>query len=299
MKLVLICLVAACSLLIVWIILLGRSLPVIFLTYAKKLDQDALKNSLVVDPFKRVMERWRVYEQFSLPLGILHMQQLILEGADWSYDNTKALTAKYAGAGYLACMCSIWLSVIAAEPILLIIGLMLAVVLAIKPYIDAKSKVAKRKYQIILTLPDMLSRLQLLVGAGENLQRAFIKIAFSSQRSSHSAEVCASEALVKEWRLAAQALQNGQSFSDALERFNRNCAVQEVSIFTTVLLLNYKRGGDQLVLALRELSYSLWERRKSIARMKGEEASSKLVFPLVGILFIMIVLIAAPAIMIM
>ncbi|MGI2294710.1 type II secretion system F family protein [Paenibacillus sp. GXUN7292] len=296
---VLICLVAACSLLIGWLILLGRSLPAIFRTYAKKLDQDALKKSLIVEPFKRLMERWRIFEQFSLPLGILHTQQMILEGADWSYDETKALTAKYAGAGYLACMCSVWLSVITAEALLLVIGLVLAVVLAIKPYIDAKSKVVKRKNQIILALPDMLSRLQLLVGAGENLQRAFIKIAFSSQRSAHSAQACTSEALVKEWRLAAQALQNGQSFSNALERFNRNCAVQEVSIFTTVLLLNYKRGGDQLVLALRELSYSLWERRKSIARMRGEEASSKLVFPLVGILLILIVLIAAPAIMIM
>jgi len=282
-----------------WLLLLGSSLPRIFSSIANKRDRAALENSLIIEPSKKLMERWRVFEQLSLPLSILHTQQMILEGAAWSYDDSKALTAKYAGAGYLACMCSAWLSFIAAEPVLLAIGLVIAIVLAIRPYADARSKVSKRRNQIILALPDMLSRLQLLVGAGENLQRAFIKLASSPQRSIHSARSSMSDALLKEWRLAAQALQNGQSFSAVLERFNRNCAVQEVSIFTTVLLLNYKRGGDQLVLALRELSYSLWERRKSIARMKGEEASSKLVFPLVGILLIMIVLIAAPAIMMM
>jgi tight adherence protein C len=84
-----------------------------------------------------------------------------------------------------------------------------------------------------------------------------------------------------------------------MERFNRSCAVQEVSIFTTVLLLNYRRGGEHFVLALRELSYTLWEKRKAIARTRGEEASSKLVFPLVGILLVLMILVAAPAVLLM
>jgi len=298
--LILVSLAAACMMTAGWaaIILAGGNGSTLRTAMKQKHNKASLENSLIILPFKDRMEQWRLYEQLSLPLGILHTKQIILNGAKWSFDDTKSLTAKFAGLGYLACLCCFWLSFIASEPVLLAIGIVIGIVLTIRPYMEAGSKVTKRRNQIILALPDMLSRLQLLIGAGENLQHAFIKVALSSQQIKNGS-ASTSEALMKEWRIAAGALHNGQSFSTVLERFNRNCAVQEVSIFTTVLLLNYKRGGEQLTLALRELSYTLWEKRKSVARMKGEEASSKLVFPLVGILLIMIVLIAAPAVMMM
>nr|WP_306812652.1 type II secretion system F family protein [Paenibacillus soyae] len=131
----------------------------------------------------------------------------------------------------------------------------------------------------------------LLVGAGETVQGAFIRCLEGKEGSNHP--------LDREWQAAVAAMRNGQSFSGAIEQFNRSCAVQEASIFTTVMLLNYRKGGEQFVLSVRELSYSLWEKRKEIARTKGEEASSKLVFPLVGIMFILMILVAAPAVLMM
>lgn len=70
-------------------------------------------------------------------------------------------------------------------------------------------------------------------------------------------------------------------------------------MFTTTLLLNHKRGGEELVLSLRELSVILWDKRKALARTLGEEASSKLVFPMVLIFFIVMVIVASPALMMM
>jgi len=61
------------------------------------------------------------------------------------------------------------------------------------------------------------------------------------------------------------------------------------------MLLNYRRGGDKLVLSLKELTYTLWEKRKAIARTRGEEASSKLIFPVVGIFVVLMILVASPA----
>jgi tight adherence protein C len=65
------------------------------------------------------------------------------------------------------------------------------------------------------------------------------------------------------------------------------------------LLLNYKRGGDDLVVALRTLSKELWDKRKALSRTLGEEASTKLVFPMVIVFVIVLVVIASPAIMLM
>jgi tight adherence protein C len=102
-----------------------------------------------------------------------------------------------------------------------------------------------------------------------------------------------------EWLRMVHALDNGESFAGAIEAFSKRCAVQEVSMFATVMLLHYRKGGEQFSLALRELSFSLWEKRKATARMRGEEASSKLLFPMVGIFFLLLIAVGAPAVLLM
>jgi tight adherence protein C len=96
---------------------------------------------------------------------------------------------------------------------------------------------------------------------------------------------------------AVNELKNNYSFSQVLEDFSKRCSVQEVSIFTTTVLLNYRRGGAEFVLALRDLSRTLWEKRKALSRTLGEQASSKLVFPMVLIFLVILLIVATPAIM--
>nr|WP_249866162.1 type II secretion system F family protein [Paenibacillus konkukensis] len=99
--------------------------------------------------------------------------------------------------------------------------------------------------------------------------------------------------------VAAHEIRMNGSFAKAMEDFNKRCGVQEVSLFTTTLLLNYKRGGDELVMSLKELSVTLWDKRKSLAKTLGEEASSKMVFPMVLIFMVVMIIVAAPAILTM
>jgi len=73
--------------------------------------------------------------------------------------------------------------------------------------------------------------------------------------------------------------------------------MQEVSIFATTVLLNYRRGGTDFVTALNRLSQELWQKRISLSRTLGEQASSKLVFPMVLIFIVVLIIIATPAIM--
>jgi tight adherence protein C len=249
------------------------------------------QQSIMIDPFIRILERLHLFDSLQLPLGSYHMKLLILKGGDWTIERTKAEVAASVSNGYAALMVCAWLGFLAKEQLLLMMGIVLGSLLALRPIIEAGRKVEQRKQQIIIELPEMLSKLMLLVGAGETVQHALGRCLELKEADKHP--------LYKEWSEAVSSLRNGQSFSSAMERFNRSCAVQEVSIFTTVLLLNYRRGGEHFVLALRELSYTLWEKRKAIARTRGEEASSKLVFPLVGILLVLMILVAAPAVLLM
>jgi tight adherence protein C len=142
-----------------------------------------------------------------------------------------------------------------------------------------------------MELPELLNRIVLLVGAGETVQRAIVHCVASQGERDHP--------LYNELRKTVGDWNNGYSFQQSFEQFSRRCGVQEVTIFTTTVLLNFRRGGGDFVLALRDLSHVLWEKRKAVSRAKGEQASSKLVFPMVLIFFSIVVMIGAPAFMMM
>ncbi|WP_308635962.1 type II secretion system F family protein [Paenibacillus silvisoli] len=207
-------------------------------------------------------------------------------------EDTAGFVASALGTGYLAVCAGAWLSVLSGEQALLYLGLLLGIILPAAKWRDTAAKVERRKQDILLLLPEVISKLMLLLGAGETLQRALI-------RASERKDEKAGSPLIVELRKANEAVRNGESFAAAMEMLSRRCAVQEVSLFTTTLLLNYRRGGDRLSLSLKELTYSLWEKRKAVARARGEEASSKLVFPLVGLFIVLMALVASPAILMM
>ncbi|SFM23053.1 tight adherence protein C [Gracilibacillus orientalis] len=166
-----------------------------------------------------------------------------------------------------------------------------AVVLAILiPIVSVKKldeKMEKRKQDIIIELPEFASKIALLVNAGETVQQAIVRCTMMKADIDHP--------LYRELTDAVTKIKNGDSFNGVMEDFSKRCGVQEVSIFTTTILLNYKRGGNQLSLSLREISRDLWEKRKSISKKRGEEASSKLIFPMMLIFIAVLIIVAYPA----
>ncbi|RJE91272.1 type II secretion system protein [Paenibacillus sp. 1011MAR3C5] len=278
-----------------WVFLIGRSalrrIPRLLRQNRGKKGDAALSALLIQEPFLRAWEKACEWDAFQHMLNSYHGKLMILNGASWTIERTKAEAASSVGTGYAALVGSCWLSWMIGENFILFAGVLAFVALAFRQFAEAGKKLERRKKAIITGLPDRMSKLMLLVSAGETVQRAFVRCMEGIDNLNHP--------LDKEWGAAVAAMNNGQSFSVVLERFNRSCAVQEASLFTTVMLLNYRKGGEHFVLAVRELSYSLWEKRKGLARISGEEASSKLVFPLVGVMFIMMIIVAAPALLVM
>ena len=181
-------------------------------------------------------------------------------------------------------------SLLSGEQTGIILGAFLAIALPAAMVSDLHKKVRLREQNIMLELPELLNSIVLLVGAGETVQRAIIRCV-----DSHRGDV--NHPLYKELRVMTSEWEGGYSFQQAFENFSKRCAVQEVSLFTTTVLLNYRRGGADFVLSLRDLSRMLWDKRKAISRTRGEQASSKLVFPMVVIFLIVIVLVGTPAFM--
>ncbi|MGG4221354.1 type II secretion system F family protein [Paenibacillus jamilae] len=244
-------------------------------------------------PFVHMLHVSRVTQR--LPLLMFKLQRSIqkLYGMRNSGEKTMLFLAEMLGYGYMVAAGGALISLmLGGEATGLVLGLGLGVLVPVALVKDLHGKVQKRDQQILMELPELLSKMMLLVGAGETVQRALL----------HCVERKGADTihpLYRELRQTVGEWESGYSFQQAFEHLSKRCGIQEVTIFTTTVLLNMRRGGSDFVMALRELSQTLWSKRTSISRTRGEQASSKLVFPMALILLTVIVLVGAPALMMM
>jgi tight adherence protein C len=174
---------------------------------------------------------------------------------------------------------------------MVIFGLVLAILLPLLMNKKLEDKIRERQEDIILELPEFVNKLVLLANAGVNVEKAIVRIVTQQKNAQDSY-------LYGELKNVVAEINNNGNFSAAMENFNKRCRVQEVSIFSSTLLLNYNRGSE-LVVALRSLSRELWEKRKMVAKIRGEQASTKLVFPMVIIFLVVLVIVGYPAMALM
>ncbi|MCL6458218.1 MAG: type II secretion system protein [Gorillibacterium sp.] len=201
------------------------------------------------------------------------------------------------GAFLLVIVCGL----AAQDTALLVTAMSLVTLIPVFTLRRLDNRIRNKKRRIIIELPELLSKIVLLVNAGDTVQQAIGRCAphlLEGEAMGQEKEDSKSH-LNRELSILINDLGNNLSFSVALENFSKRCSVQEVSLFTNTVLLNYRRGGEDFVTSLRELNRVLWEKRKSLAKTLGEEASSKLVFPMVLIFLVVTVIVAAPAILMM
>ncbi|MCL6601491.1 MAG: type II secretion system F family protein [Paenibacillus sp.] len=254
------------------------------------LPMEGLRLRKVGEPLLLLVEKSRIINYF--PSMIFRIQRSLQksQGTRYGPERTLLFLGEMLSYSWLLLAAGCSLTLISGERIGIILGVFLAVAIPIALVSDLHKKVKLREQQMILELPELLNSIVLLVGAGETVQRTLVRC--SASRKGDTSHPLYRELLtmISEW-------ESGYSFQQAFENFSKRCAVQEVSLFTTTVLLNYRRGGGDFALSLRDLSRMLWEKRKSISRTRGEQASAKLVFPMVIIFLIVIVLVGTPAFM--
>jgi tight adherence protein C len=157
-------------------------------------------------------------------------------------------------------------------------------------YLVAKVKI--RQEQILSELPSFMQKVSLLLSAGETVQRAWI-------RSGSAPPHMMNHPLYKELARTKAQLDQLVPFGKALEDLNRRCGVNEISTMVTNVLMNYRRGGETFALALHEASRIVIERKRTMIRTKAEEATKKLIFPMILMLGAIMVVVTTPAIIMM
>lgn len=256
----------------------------------RELPMEGLRLRKLGEPLLLLIEKTGIVSRF--PSLMFRIQRSLQRsyGMRYSAERTLLFMGEMLSYSWLLLVGGSLITGFSGDQTGLILGFFLAVALPAAMVSDLHKKVRVREQNIMLELPELLNSIVLLVGAGETVQRAIIRCV-----ESHRGDV--NHPLYKELRIMTSEWEGGYSFQQAFENFSKRCAVQEVSLFTTTVLLNYRRGGADFVLSLRDLSRMLWDKRKAISRTRGEQASSKLVFPMVVIFLIVIVLVGTPAFM--
>ncbi len=256
----------------------------------RELPMEGLRLRKLGEPLLLLIEKTGIVSRF--PSLMFRIQRSLQRsyGMRYSAERTLLFMGEMLSYSWLLLVGGSLITGFSGDQTGLILGFFLAVALPAAMVSDLHKKVRVREQNIMLELPELLNSIVLLVGAGETAQRAIIRCV-----ESHRGDV--NHPLYKELRIMTSEWEGGYSFQQAFENFSKRCAVQEVSLFTTTVLLNYRRGGADFVLSLRDLSRMLWDKRKAISRTRGEQASSKLVFPMVVIFLIVIVLVGTPAFM--
>lgn len=256
------------------------------------LTLDGLKLVRLAPPMLLLLERIKVSQRF--PGFFFKVQRAVqkIGGNRRCGEMTLLLLAEVLTYGYLCLIFGSLTTLLSNGSAGLVIGTLLAVLVPMALINDLHRKVQRREQAVLLELPELLNKIVLLVGAGSTVQQA-IKLCLERKREQ------AGHPLYRELLQMQKEWEGGDSFQQAMEGFSKRCGIQEVSVFTTAVLLNYRRGGEEFALALRDLSHSLWEKRKAIGKTLGEQASSKLVFPMVLLFMAVLILVGAPAFMIM
>lgn len=171
------------------------------------------------------------------------------------------------------------------ENALIFTAMALAAALGLPFLMDSSldEQVKKKTLSIQMEFPEFVSKLTLLVNAGMTISKAWEKIIVENKKDLP---------LYAEMKYAYAEIQAGRPEAAAYEEFARRCRVKEVTRFVSVVIMNLRRGGADVVPVLRAQGDECWEMRKMAARQMGEEASAKLMIPLM-IMFVGIILIVA------
>ncbi len=165
-----------------------------------------------------------------------------------------------------------------------------AALMAVPFLVDSslKGEIEKRRLSIQMEFPEFVNKLTLLVNAGMTISRAWEKIINETKKE---------HVLYEEMRYALAEIKSGKPEGVAYEEFARRCHVKEVTKFVSIIVMNLKRGGAEVVPVLRQQGNECWEMRKNAAKQMGEKASTKILIPMMIMFLGIVLIVSTPAVL--
>lgn len=150
----------------------------------------------------------------------------------------------------------------------------------------------REKQQMIQDYPEILNKLTLLMGAGVNLRKAMERIGGDYKRNSENKEKRKAYEMILE---ICQEMERGVSEKRAYEKLGEKCGVLYYKTLSALLVQHLQKGSRDMGRILEEEAGKAQEIRRQQARILGEQASTKLLIPMILMLLVVFIILVVPA----
>lgn len=173
------------------------------------------------------------------------------------------------------------------------LGVLAAIAIAYVEKEQKEKQVQRRKQELLLAYPEFVSKLSLLLGAGMTISGALRKMnqMYLKRKASGGREEAAYEEL---YRMICE-MDNGMGEIRAYQKFAEACDLQSYRKLISLLIFGQKVGNRKLMEQLNEEADRVFLERKNTARRLGEEAGTKMLFPMMLMLVIVMGIVIIPA----
>ena len=144
---------------------------------------------------------------------------------------------------------------------------------------------------ITAAYPDLVSGFLVLTGAGYSIRQAWKKTVQDRKQS----ETLPFSEVYQEMQVTLNQMETGTPEAFAYVRFGKRCGLRCYTRFSGILESSLRTGGSSLRSLLEPEMEEAFKIQADLARRKGEEASTKLLLPMFGMLGIVMVMVTAPA----
>ncbi|MBQ4299955.1 MAG: type II secretion system F family protein, partial [Lachnospiraceae bacterium] len=176
--------------------------------------------------------------------------------------------------------------------ILMALGLVFIMMI---PYIETymgQKELAARQQQMELEYPNIVGQLAIYIGVGLGIREAIRRIGKSYENE--NIENCYGKKIIVE---LSRELEDGVSEYVAMEHMANKSNNKNYRKLALLLQQTGRQGNEKLVEALEREDILAFEMRQNNAKKAGEEASTKLLFPMVGLFVVIMIMVIVPALL--
>lgn len=156
----------------------------------------------------------------------------------------------------------------------------------------AQDRKKLERQQMIQDYPEILSKLTLLLSAGVNLRKAMERIGKDYVNYKKDGEERKAYEVILE---ICSEMDRGISEREAYERLGEQCEVLSYRTLSALLVQHLQKGSRGIERMLEEEAQKAQELRQQQAKILGEQASTKLLVPMILMLLVVFVILLVPA----
>lgn len=179
---------------------------------------------------------------------------------------------------------------------IIIIGIIVCFILDYRDKDQINKQIEKDKKEISTDYPQIITKLLIYINSGVTIRNSFIMIADNYVNKLNKGQIKKRKAY-EELKIYKTKIQSGENEENALYNIAKNLNDNDYTRFFNILNQNIKNGNKDIKAILEVEVYDALYKMKNKAERLAEEASTKLILPLMMMLIIIFVIIMVPAFM--